>query len=388
MTTPDTFQSALHARLPHILNDVAELVSIDSGSYFSAGVTRVAHWIGERLERIGFTTTYEDVEDRGQRMFATLPGKGRGRLMILGHADTVWPEGTAREWPYAVRGGRATGPGVGDMKSGLIMAINALDLVIEAGCADFEEIKYVLVSDEELGSPKCRGWIEHHARGADWVLVLEPARPGGGMMTSRGAVGAFFVEARGVSAHAAVNYAKGASAVRELAAMVAPLEALTDIEAGTVVNVGKFEGGQARQVIPHEARMHLDVRARTPEQALRLEARLREIIGTRDNPRVDVELLGGWTRPSWPLSNGTADLYRKAKRIADSLGVPAFEVPTVSGGSDGSFCGALGIPTLDGLGPECSDICSRDETIVIRSVADRGAIFAGLIAELSRSQAG
>ena len=385
MTDPKSFRQQLLERLPRILGDVEELVNIDSGSYYSEGVTRVSHCVGDRLEKLGFTPVYEDVEDRGQRMYATRKFGGAGRLMILGHADTVWPEGTAKEWPYSVQGERATGPGVGDMKSGLIMAINALDLVIEAGKTGFEEIKYVVVSDEELGSPKCRSWIEDHARQSDWVLVLEPARPGGGMMTSRGAVGAFFVEAYGTSAHAAVNYHKGASAVRELAAMVGPLEALSDPDAGFIVNVGKFEGGQARQVIPHEAKMHLDVRARTPEQAEWLEGKIREIVANRVNPRVEAKLLGGWTRPSWPLSEGTTKLYQSAKRIADELDVATFEVPTVSGGSDGSFCGALGITTLDGMGPECSDICSRDETIVIRSIADRGAIFAGVIAELSRN---
>lgn len=384
MPTPQTLRAELNDRLPRMLADIAELVGIDSGSYDAEGVTRVVHWIGDRLQGLGFTPTYEDVEERGQRLFATRRFGGTGRLMILGHADTVWPKGTAREWPYAVKGERATGPGVGDMKGGLVMAIHALDVAIAAGSTGFEEIKYVVVCDEELGSPKCRGWIEDHARAADWVLVLEPARPGGGMMTSRGAVGAFFVEAKGTSAHAAVNYHKGASAVRELAAMVGPLEALSDPDAGLVVNVGRFEGGQARQVIPHEARLHMDVRARTPDQATTLEAEIRRIVETRRDPRVEVALLGGWTRPSWPPSEGTARLFAIAERIARELDVPNFEMPTVAGGSDGSFCGALGVATLDGTGPECADICSRDETILLRSVADRGAIFAGLIAELSR----
>ena len=384
MVDASKLHAAFRARMPAILTDVAHLVNIDSGSYDAAGVTEVARWVARRLESFGFETTLEDVPERGQRMLGIRHGGGQGRLMILAHADTVWPRGTVAEWPCSVRDGIATGPGVGDMKAGVVMALHALDILDKSRALDFQSIRYVLVSDEELGSPACRPWIEDQARLSDVVLVLEPARPGGGMVTARGAVGAFFVNARGASAHAAVNHAKGISAVRPLADIVGPLEALTDIAAGTIVNVGRFEGGTARQVIPEHATMHLDVRARTPDQQRSVEAAIREIIaGANRAGGATVTLSGGWTRPSWPASAGSAALYRHAKEVSDALGLKTFEVANVSGGSDGSFCGALGVATLDGLGPECHDICSRRETIPVASIADRGAIFAGLIARLS-----
>jgi glutamate carboxypeptidase len=269
------------------------------------------------------------------------------------------------------------------MKGGLVMALHALDVLFARGVMSFSSIRFVLVSDEELGSPKNRTWIEDNARQSDWVLVLEPTRPGGGMITSRGAVGAFFIDASGISAHAAVNYAKGASAIRELAAMVGPLERLSSPEVGMIVNVGTIQGGSARQVIPPYARLALDVRARDSAQVAALEAAIAGVLAEKQDPRVSVELSGGWTRPLFPRNEGTAALFTRAGRIASLLGIPCLETPTTSGGSDGSFCAALGIPTLDGMGPVCFDVCSREEAVPIASFAERGAIFAALIADLA-----
>jgi acetylornithine deacetylase/succinyl-diaminopimelate desuccinylase-like protein len=383
MIEPTELHAAFRERLPALLSEIEKLVNIDSGSYFAPGVTEVARWVGRRLEAIGFSVSFEAVPSRGDRLVAVRSGGGRGRLMILGHADTVWPNGTVAEWPFAITGDRATGPGVGDMKAGLVMALHALDILGKRGALNFETIRYVLVCDEELGSPACRSWIEDHARQSDWVLVLEPTRPGGGMITSRGAVGAFFITARGVSAHAAVDYGKGVSAVRPLAKIVGPLEALTDLDAGVIVTVGRFDGGTARQVIPENATLHLDVRARTPEQQRAVQAAIESLVAEANEGQARVTLSGGWTRPSWPANPGGAQLYQYAKHTSDILGVTTFEMPTVSGGSDGSFCGALGIPTLDAMGPECHDVCSRRETIPVASVADRGAILASVIARLS-----
>jgi glutamate carboxypeptidase len=384
MVTPRELLSALRDRTPRMLDEIERLVNIDSGSYYAEGVTQVARLVGSRLEELGFTATLEDVPERGARMSAVRRFGGRGRLMILGHADTVWPAGTVAEWPFAIAGDRATGPGVGDMKGGLVMALHALELLIERDAARFETVRYVLVPDEELGSPRSRAWIEENARQSDWVLVLEPTRPGGGLVTSRGAVGAFFVDADGVSAHAAVNYAKGASAIRELAAMVGRLELLSRPDEGIIVNVGVFNGGAARQVIPHHARIHVDLRARTPDQVAYLDRELSTILSGRQNPRVSVRLSGEWTRPVFPRGEGTVSLFETARGIAEKLGIEAFEVPPTNGGSDGSFCAALGVPTLDGMGPLCFDTCSREETIPVSSVAERGAIFAGVIAQLCR----
>lgn len=380
------FRSVFEGRLEAMLTDIAELVGIEAGSYDVEGVTRTTRWIGDRLSALGFELHYEQVPERGDRLVASRKGSGAGRLMILGHADTVWPRGTLEEWPFKIEGELATGPGVGDMRGGLVLAINAIDVALAANRAEFEEIKFLVVSDEELGSPLSRGWIEEHAKTSDWVLTLEPGRPGGGYFTSRGAVGAFFIEATGQTAHAAANYLKGASAVRPLAVLVPLLEGLTNLEEGTIVNVGVFQGGDARQVIPGHAKLHVDMRARTPEAAQVLQSEVERLIASVATDRVSVTLSGGWTRPAWAKTAETQVLYAIVAEASEEIGAPCFELVNISGGSDASFCGALGVPTIDGLGPICNDICSRDETIVVNSLVDRGAVFSTLIAKLSEGQ--
>jgi glutamate carboxypeptidase len=382
------FREIFAARLDTMLADIAELVGVEAGSYDVEGVTRTSQWIGERLKSQGFELNYEQVPERGDRLWAVRKGSGQGRVRILGHADTVWPRGTLESWPFAIKGDLAEGPGVGDMRGGLVLALNALDVATTAGFADFAEIKFLVVSDEELGSPLSRGWIEEHAKQADWVLTLEPGRPGGGYFTSRGAVGAFYVEAKGQTAHAAANYLKGASAVRQLALLVPQIEALTNLDNGTIVNVGIFQGGDARQVIPGHAKLHVDMRARSPEAAQALQAEVERLVASVATDRVSVELKGGWTRPAWAKSAETAALYEIVEAASREIDAPCFELTNISGGSDASFCGALGVPTIDGMGPICNDICSRDETIVVSAIAGRGAVFATLISELWKNGQG
>jgi glutamate carboxypeptidase len=244
----------------------------------------------------------------------------------------------------------------------------------------------MLVPDEELGSPGSRAWIEEGCRGADAVLVLEPTRPNGGVVVGRRAVGSVRAIYAGRSAHAAVNHAEGASALRAAARATLALEALTDTSRNRVVNVGILRGGAARQVVPHEAEMHVDIRAALPEDVAALEGEVRKVLSDTGNPKVSVRIEGGWTRPVFPESSGQA-LYKLAERFAAEIGAPIHPVVS-SGGSDGSFAGAMGIRTLDGLGPICFDTCSRREKILIASLAQRGAIFGALIDAISAKPSG
>ena len=383
MTSDATrFRAALAGKLPEMLALIERLVNIDSGSYCTAGVNQVGAVLAAELERTGFTVERHPMRECGDQFVGRKRMGGKGRLLILGHADTVWPEGTVREWPYAASGGFATGPGVGDMKGGLVMAIFALRELLATGFDGLESISFFIVPDEELGSIHSRPRIEDAAREADWVLVLEPGRPGGGVVTARGAVGAFFMHAHGQTAHCATNYRKGASAVRELAIKVPLLEALSEPDRNVVVNVGVFHGGAARQVIPGEAKIDIDVRARTAEQAAALLERIQGIAADTRDERVRVELTGRMTRPPFTTVHNRA-LFGAAAAIAGELGIALFEVEPSPGGSDGNFAAALGVPTLDALGPVSTDVCSRNETIAIASLADRGALFAALIGRLA-----
>ena len=383
MTSDATrLRDALAGKLPEMLALIERLVNIDSGSYCTAGVNQVGAVLAAELERTGFTVERHPMRECGDQIVGSRRLGGKGRLLILGHADTVWPEGTVRDWPYAASGGYATGPGVGDMKGGLVMAIFALRELLATGFDGLESIRFFIVPDEELGSIHSRPRIEDAARDADWVLVLEPGRPGGGVVTARGAVGAFFRHAHGQTAHCATNYRKGASAVRELAIKVPLLEALSEPDRNVVVNVGVFHGGAARQVIPGEAKIDIDVRARTAEQAAALLAKIEGIAADTRDERVRVELTGRMTRPPFTTAHNRA-LFGAAEAIAGELGIALFEVEPSPGGSDGNFAAALGVPTLDALGPVSTDVCSRNETVDIASLADRGALFAALIGRLA-----
>ena len=377
------FQTGLRKKLPQMLALLEQLVNIDSGSYHKAGVDQVSAILADELSQSGFDVERYPMRQCGDQVVGFKRLNGKGRLLILGHADTVWPEGTVRDWRFAASNGHATGPGVGDMKGGLVMAIFALRELLASGFGGLESIRFFIVPDEELGSIHSRPRIEDAAREADWTLVLEPGRPGGGVVTARGAVGAFFIHAQGQSAHCATNYRKGASAVRELSLKVSLLDSLSNPEQGVIVNVGVFRGGSARQVVPGDARIDIDVRARSVDQADALVAKIRGIVAETRDERVKVELRGQMTRPPFPAAGNRA-LLATAESIANTLGIRIFEVEPTSGGSDGNFAAALNVPTLDGLGPVCTDICSRQETIEVASLADRGALFAGIVQELGR----
>jgi len=377
MTVCTDLLANLRPRTSEILGLTAELVAVESGSYDAPNVTRVGELWGERWKSIGFEELERPLEGRGPQRSFHLRGKGRGKLVILGHADTVWPAGSQPDWKFHQDGEHAYGPGVGDMKGGLAMAFFAVDALLSLGRALPADLAVMLVPDEELGSPGSRAWIEEGCRGADAVLVLEPTRPNGGVVVGRRAVGSVRASYAGRSAHAAVNHAEGASAVRAAARATLALEALTDTSRNRVVNVGILRGGAARQVVPHEAEMHIDIRAALPEDVAALEDQVRKVLSDTGNPKVSVRIEGGWTRPVFPESSGQS-LYKLAERFAAEIGAPIHPVVS-SGGSDGSFAGAMGIPTLDGLGPICFDTCSRREKIVIASLAERGAIFGALI---------
>ena len=381
---PRGFAADIDAALPELLALLERAVNIDSGSYHAAGVNAFIDLVGTTLTDLGFVIERRPLAGRGDQMTARRHFGGKGKLLVLGHADTVWPAGTAADWPFARNGDRITGPGVGDMKGGVITALFALRACLRGNdLSGLGECAFLLVPDEELGSVQSRAWIEEEARTANVCLTLEPCRPGGGVVTARGAVGAVFVRAKGISAHCATAPEKGASAIRALAGLIPELEALSQNDRGINASVGIFQGGAARQVVPPEAELHLDLRA--PDAATAqavLDGIGRIVHRPLADSRVSLTLEGGISRPAFPRRPGTVALFGLAEKICAELGAPIFEV-TSRGGSDGSFAAALGVPTLDGLGPICHDTCSRRESVEVSSIAARGALLGGLIAAVA-----
>ncbi len=365
--------------LPAMLGLIEKSVSIDSGSYDASGVQAVIDLWAAHLQESGFSIERTPLAGRGDQLTARRVFGNGQRILVLGHADTVWPAGTVAEWPFGNDGTFLTGPGVGDMKTNVVMALQALRRLAAAPPPGIGSITMLIVPDEEIGSPGSRTWIERHAREADACLTLEPCRPGGKVVVGRGAVGALYVRAKGVTAHVGPARALGASALSPLAALVGPLEALTDLERGVGTSVGIFRGGAARQVIPDEAELHLDLRATTQEGADWLMAELHRVTDVKpQDERVSITVEGGFYRPPFPTIPGTRRLYALAQEVGAALGVQVDEVVS-SGGSDGSFAASLGVPTLDGLGAICHESCSRRERVEVDSIVPRGMLFAGLI---------
>ncbi|HEX5194641.1 MAG TPA: M20/M25/M40 family metallo-hydrolase [Solirubrobacteraceae bacterium] len=377
--------AALLARLREetetMVAETERLAAIDSGSGDADGIARVCEALGTILGDSGFAVARRD--EGG--LTATHPGAdadGR-RVLVVGHADTVWPAGTAAGWPVRRAGDLLSGPGVGDMKGCLVMAAHAVAAARDAGAlAGVGAIELLVVPDEELGSVGSRPWIEDRARHADVCLGLEAGWPGGGLDVARGAVGALELVAAGRSAHAGGHEGTGASAVAALAPAVAELERLSRPEHEMLVTVGVFRGGVARQVVPDHAELHIDLRAPSTERADELVAGIEAVVeGARSRAgEVGLELRGGVTRPAFPRA-AAQWLWERAVAHAAALRIPVWEVHS-RGGSDASFAAALGLPTLDGLGPICHDSCARDERIEISSLATRGALMGLLLADV------
>lgn len=378
------FAARFDAELPALLATAERVVNLDSGTYHPAGVNAVIDVWAAMLAEMGFALERRPVAERGDQLTARLALGSGPRILILGHADTVWPAGTVAEWPFGGDGNRLTGPGVGDMKTNVVMALHGLGMLVsDRSLSGIGSITVLIVPDEEIGSPQSRAWIEAEARRADISLTLEPARPEGGTVIGRGAVGAAYLRATGVTAHSGSFRTAGASAVSALAPLVAEIEALGSIEDGSYVTVGVFNGGTARQVVPGGAEMHLDLRAPDDGAAAHLWASLKAIAERPPaDRRVSIALTGGFTRPAFPDLPAMHALYGLAESFAKELGAPIKKVVS-RGGSDGSFAAQFGVPSLDGLGPICHDVCSRREWIERDSIAPRGAIFAGILASVA-----
>lgn len=384
-STPATvaeLTALLEPRLPDILGLAERLTRVDSGSFVTEGVDLVSELVGERLERLGFTVGLHAISpDRGQAFEATLEtGRPGIRVLVLGHADTVWPAGTVADWPIVTGAPIMSGPGLGDMKCALAMAVHAIEAALETSVPGVASITYALVPDEELGSVGSRGWLADLGRRTDVCLALEAGLADGGVIVSRGAVGAMIITAHGRTAHSTDD--TGASALRALAPLVAELESLTDRERRTICTVGILRAGTARQVVPDRAELHLDLRAPDNEAGRALVAEVRRRAEARAGNGVTLEISGGITRPALPRTV-TDPVYALATELAYPVGLAMRRIDEM-GGSDASLVGQFAPLALDGLGPTAFDQCSRAETVVRDSVVPRTALLAALIGHAGR----
>ena len=298
-----------------------------------------------------------------------------GRVLLLGHLDTVWPLGTLRRMPWRVRDGRLWGPGTLDMKTGVAMALTAIEMLTEASLLD-REIVLLLNSDEEVGSPVSRPITERIAQECSAVLVLEPGQ-GLAYKTARKGTGNWRIEIKGVAAHAGVDFEKGASALRELARVVDTVSGWTDLKRGLTVSVGTAAGGSKTNVVPAEAWAEVDVRIARKADGAPMERKFASLKAV--DKRCSLAVSGGINRPPMERTRGTVKLYQRARALASALGFDLEEAAT-GGASDGNFTSALGVPTLDGMGAVGEGAHALHESVLTEHLATRTALLAGMLA--------
>lgn len=358
------------------------LVRLESPSDDKAAVDRCGDEIARQLTSIGAdltrypqTTSGDHLRAIWRRRNAT-PGVP---ILLLGHFDTVWAVGTINRMPFCEQDGRLHGPGTFDMKAGIVVSMLAVR-ALQQVCDMALDLIMLWTADEEVGSRTSRALIEEIARGSSAALVLEPSLPGGSVKTSRKGVGEFEIDVHGVSAHAGLDPGKGSSAIHELARIIVALESLQDLDRGITVNVGVVTGGSRPNVVADRATARVDVRVPTMEDAARVESAIRTLRPSR--PTIRLEVAGGVERPPLERSGGVVRLYEEARRVAASLGRDLGE-GAAGGGSDGNFTAAIGVPTLDGLGPEGDGAHAAHEHVRLDDVIWRGAFLAALLETLS-----
>jgi glutamate carboxypeptidase len=358
------------------------LAALESPTTDKAAVDRCGTEIAGRLATMGGRVQRLSRVEAGDHLLAEF-GCGDRQLLLLCHFDTVWGVGQVERMPIVERDGRLYGPGVYDMKGGLVISLLAIRAMTELGLDARRRIVLLCTTDEETGSASSRHAIEDEARRSDAVLVLEPALPGGAVKTSRKGVGVFDLVIDGVPAHAGADPGRGASAITELAWQVLRLQDLQDAARGISVNVGVVSGGTRSNVVAERATAGIDVRVTALGDAHAIEAAIRR---TRPHdPRTQITVIGGINRPPMERTPGVAALYGVARSVATDLGFVLGEGGT-GGASDGNFTAALGVPTLDGLGAEGDGAHAIDEHVVIDSLPRRAALLAGIIERLGTTE--
>ena len=373
------FLRLLKPRLPEMLSTLQKLVLAESPSLEKAPADKccgllAAEWRkrGARVERIA-------QKQHGDQLRMTWwPNKARpaGQLLVLGHYDTVYASGTLKKMPFRVSGGKAYGPGIFDMKAGIVLALFALEVLQQTNAPLPHRLVFLWTSDEEIGSDVSRKIIEAEARRSDAVFVLEPSLgPKGLIKTARKGVGEAELIVHGRASHAGLAPQEGINAIHELSRQLMRIQEWNDPRNGVTINADVIEGGTRVNVIAEKARAILDLRALRVSDMGRIERKLRALRPIL--PGAKLEIRGGFNRA--PLERKmSAALFTKAKALAAQMGVSLGE-STAGGGSDGNLTAALGIPTLDGLGAVGHGAHSHDEHILVNTMPARAALLAALL---------
>ena len=366
-----------------MLRLLERFVVCESPSHDKIAVDAMGQIVAEEWRQRGAKVQIVRQAKRGNHVRAEIsPGSGRpaGQVLVLGHLDTVYPLGTLEKMPFRAAGGRAWGPGTFDMKGGLVMALCAIDALQTAAIRPSKRLVFLWTSDEEIGSGTSRKLIESEARRSKAVLVLEPSLGvEGRLKTSRKGVGSAELLVSGRAAHAGINPEDGVNAVHELALQIERLMAMNDPRRGITVQATVVSGGTVSNVVPDQARAQVDIRFAHLSDAAGLDKKLHSLRPILKGAKLEVH--GGVNRPPLERTAGVSALFRHAQSLMRECGLALGEAAT-GGGSDGNFTGALGVPTLDGLGAVGDGAHTPREHVIIRKLPQRAALLAGLLATL------
>jgi len=372
--------SWLIARQNEMVASVRELVLRESPTHDKKACDELAEFLAHEFECLGGEVRLHAQREAGNHLQINFAGRSsRAPVLLLGHLDTVYEVGTLQTMPWSERDGRLYGPGVFDMKSGIVQMMFSVWALRECAAGLPRPVKVLLVSDEEAGSATSRALTERLAKQCAAVLVCEPAGPGGALKTARKGVGAFRLTVTGRAAHSGLDFEKGQSAILELAHQIHALSRMTDRQRGITVNVGVIRGGTRTNVVPGEAVAELDLRIAHKRDGAEMERRVRRLRPV--NPKCKLAIEGGINRPPLERTEKVAALFTLARSIAGELGFRLREI-AVGGGSDGNFTAGIGIPTLDGLGAVGDGAHATHEHIVAAELPRRAALLAGLIQEI------
>ena len=371
---------------PQMARLLGRFVRAESPSFGKDAVDQFGRIVAAEWRKRDAQIEFHRQRERGDHLIARLgrgPGQAQGQLLVLGHLDTVYDLGTLADMPFRISLGRVWGPGSLDMKSGLVIALFAVDALGRLGLPPRKRLVFLWTSDEEIGSRTSRTIIEGEARRSDAVLVLEPATGlDGRLKTARKGVGEIELVVTGRAAHAGINPNEGVNAVHELALQIAriahPRNRFNNLRRGITASATVVEGGTRTNVIAAHARALVDVRVDRGADMRRLEAKFRRLHPILRGARLEVR--GGFARPPMERS-ASAALFRRAQVLAKAMGLELQESST-GGGSDGNFTAALGVPTLDGLGGVGEGAHSPGECVLIRKLPERAALLAALLATL------
>lgn len=356
------------------------LVETESPSTDKSAVDRVGAILADEARRLGADIQLAPAMDAGDHVIARFPSpSGRGvrgeGILLLCHIDTVFPLGTLEKMTYREADGKIFGPGVLDMKSGIVISLGAIERLQKSGGLN-RPVTLLCTTDEEVGSLTSEDLIVKMAKESELVLVMESAMPDGSLKTWRKGVGEFWIRVKGRAAHAGGNHEEGRNAIEEMSHQVLAIQKLTDYEKGTSLNVGVVQGGTVSNVVPEEAIAQVDVRVMQPGEWERLEAEMGALTPVLDG--TSLEISGGLNRPPMPFDETMKATFEKAKSIGADVGIE-LKASGSGGGSDGNFVAPLGIPVLDGLGAIGEGLHSEREFIFADSLQERVTLLAALI---------